>query len=250
MKSIILTLALIGFWTASFASLSDSVNHANQLYSEGKYQEAIDSYNRVLSAGQESAEVYFNLGNSYYKKDELAYAILNYERAKLLAPHDQDIIFNIEMANQRIVDQLEALPQPFFKRWWKSLVNMSGSDQWSKISISLFVLALAFLILFLFSRTVVFKKCSFSLMVILVILSGATFVFAQQQNALRTRSRGAVVFAPTVTVKASPSDSGTAIFVIHEGLKVNVVDAVGDWYQIKLSDGNVGWMKKDELQVI
>lgn len=250
MKSIIMTLVLVGLCSTGFASLSDSLSRANQLYSEGKYQEAVDVYNGVLSSGQESAELYFNLGNSYYKNGELAPAILNYERAKLLAPNDEDIIFNIGMANQLIVDQLEALPQPFFTRFWKSLVNKNSADRWGKISIVLFVLALVTLILFMFSRMVAFKKISFSVMVIALFLSVSTFVLAQQQHAMRTHSRGAVVFSPTVTVKASPSDSGTAIFVIHEGLKVEVVDAVGEWYQIKLSDGNVGWMRKDELQVI
>lgn len=250
MKTNILTFFLVFASTLLWAAPADSLSKANNLYNEGKFQEAIGTYERILSMGYESAELYYNLGNAYYRTKEVAPALLNYERAKLLAPSDNDIQFNIEMANQMVVDKIEALPKPFFKKWRTALVNANSTDGWARISLFVFIFGLIILGLYMFTRSTFIKKLSFAGFIVAFFIAVSALFLANAQHQMRSHSRGAIVFTSTVTVKASPNESGTALFVIHEGLKVEIVDAVSDWYQIRIADGNVGWMKKEDLQVI
>jgi tetratricopeptide (TPR) repeat protein len=200
--------------------------------------------------GYASAKLYFNLGNAYYKHGNIPKAILNYERAKLLDPNDDDISFNIELCNQFIVDQIEPLPRPFFVQWYWVIVNINSADEWAVISLIAFVLLLLVALAYFFSPSSVLKKVSFSFGVLFLVVCLSTLGFASQQKKKILQHRSAIIFTPTVTVKGSPDESGTALFVIHEGLKVDVLETVGLWYKIRLIDGNIGWVKKDVLELI
>lgn len=215
---------------------------ANAFYTTEDYQQAISLYEQILGSGQESAKLYFNLGNAYYKNGEINKALLNYERAKLLAPSDENIDFNIRLANQSVVTSIEPLPLPFFLRWRTSVVNMFPSDTWAYISISAFVLFLLLTGLFIFSRIVVIRRFSFLLAILMVVFSGFAFSFASKQKKNLTERNNAIVFCPRVTVKSSPSVTGTDLFLIYEGLKVEITDSIGTWKEIKLVDGNEGWL--------
>ena len=93
-----------------FALNPDSLlSQANQLYKEKNYNGAIELYDSIISSGYYSSDVYYNLGNAHFKMGHLAPAILNYERAKKLAPSDDDIDFNLRIANLRVVDRVEPL---------------------------------------------------------------------------------------------------------------------------------------------
>ena len=215
---------------------------ANAYYTTGDYQQAITNYEQILLSGQESAKLYFNLGNAYYKTANYNKALLNYERAKLLAPDDENIDFNIRMANQFVVTGIEPLPLPFFVRWRTSVVNMFPSDTWSYISIAAFVLFLILTGLFIFSRIVTVRRISFLTAIFMVVFSGFTYSFASKQKKKITERNAAIVFCPRVTVKSSPSATGTDLFLIYEGLKVEMTDSIGTWKEIKLADGNQGWL--------
>ena len=186
--------------------------------------------------------MYFNLGNAYYKTGDINNAILSYERAKVLAPHDEDIEFNLKIANQYVVTSIEELPQPFFLRWRQSVVNMYPADSWSLISISAFSVFLILLGLFVFSRKVSIRRISFWVGILVVIFSGSTFSFAAQQKKKIVERNQAIVFCPRVTVKSSPTQTGTDLFLIYEGLKVEITDSLTTWKEIKLADGNEGWL--------
>ena len=192
--------------------------------------------------GEESAKLYFNLGNSYYKTGDINNAILNFERAKILAPHDEDIEFNLRIANQFVVTKIEELPQPFFLRWQTSVINKYPTDTWATISIGAFVLFLLLLGLFFFSKSVSIKRISFWIGILLVVLSGFSYTFANKQKRKIANRNHAVVFCPRVTVKSSPTQTGTDLFLIYEGLKVEVSDSLNTWKEIKLADGNEGWL--------
>lgn len=224
-------------------SQTDKMDEANKLYSEEKYQEAVASYESILKEGKESADLYFNLGNAYYKTGDVNNAILNYERAKLLAPNDGDIDFNLQIANQFVVTSVEALPQPFFVRWSNNFINLNPADSWARISILSFVLFLIFLGLFLFSKTVRIKRLSFIIGIVVILTSAITFSFASKQKSKINNRNNAIVFCPRVTVKSSPSESGTDLFLIYEGLKVELIDSIGNWNEVKLLDGNQGWLQ-------
>lgn len=215
---------------------------ANAFYTTEDYQQAISNYEQILRTGQVSAKLYFNLGNAYYKAGNMNQAILNFERAKVLSPNDENIDFNIRMANQFVVTSIEPLPLPFFLRWRTSVINMYPSDTWSYISIASFVLFLLLIGLFIFSRVVTIRRISFLLGIFMVIFSGFTYSFAAKQKKKIMERNSAIVFCPRVTVKSSPSQTGTDLFLIYEGLKVEMTDSIGTWKEIKLADGNQGWL--------
>jgi tetratricopeptide (TPR) repeat protein len=216
---------------------------ANAFYTTEDYQQAISNYEQILRSGQESAKLYFNLGNAYYKAGNINQAILNFERAKVLAPNDENIDFNIKMANQFVVTSIEPLPLPFFIRWQTSVINMYPSDTWSVISIIAFIMFLGLIGLFIFSRIVSIRRISFLLGIFMVIFSGFTYSFASKQQKKIIERNSAIVFSPRVTVKSAPSQTGTDLFLIYEGLKVDITDSIGTWKEIKLADGNEGWLQ-------
>ncbi len=215
---------------------------ANAYYTTGEYQKAIPLYEQILAGGHESAKLYFNLGNAYYKAGDVNKAILNYERAKLLAPQDKDIDFNLQIANQFVVTSINALPKPFFVRWRASIINKYPADKWAYISVGAFLVFLVLLGLYLFSRVISLRRISFWLGILAVVFSGFSFSFAAQQKKKLVDRNHAIVFCPRVTVKSSPSETGTDLFLIYEGLKVEVTDSLNNWKEIKLADGNEGWL--------
>lgn len=215
---------------------------ANAYYTTEEYQQAISTYEQILSSGEESAKLYFNLGNAYYKAGDVNNAILNYERAKLLAPQDKDIQFNLQIANQFVVTKIDPLPQPFFLRWHTRIINKYPADTWATISIASFVVFLLLLGMFFFSRIAAVKRLSFWFGILVLVFSGFTFSFADKQKSRIVNRNSAVVFCPRVTVKSAPRESATDLFLIYEGLKVQITDSLDTWKEIKLADGNQGWL--------
>ncbi len=215
---------------------------ANAFYTTEEYQQALSIYEQIVQSGEESAKLYFNLGNAYYKTGDVNNAILYYERAKVLAPHDKDIEFNLQIVNQFVVTKIEELPKPFFLRWKSSVINKYPADTWSAISIGAFILFLILLGFFVFSRRAAIKKASFWIGIVAIIFSGFTFSFANQQKKEIKNRNHAIVFCPRVTVKSSPTQSGTDLFLIYEGLKIEITDSLNTWTEIKLADGNEGWL--------
>ena len=243
MKNIIVFILLITpFYLIAQETNAQLWEKANAFYTTEEYHQAVSIYEQIVQSGEESAKLYFNLGNAYYKTGDVNNAILNYERAKVLAPHDEDIEFNLRIANQFVVTKIEELPQPFFLRWRKSVTDKYPADTWSVISISAFILFLIFLGLFVFSKRITVKRVAFWIGILSIVFSGFTFSFANQQKKdIKTRNH-AIVFCPRVTVKSSPSESGTDLFLIYEGLKIELTDSLNTWTEIKLADGNEGWL--------
>ncbi len=238
--------SILGIFLVVLVSAQDSTQilweKANARYTSEEYNQAISVYEEILQKGQESAKLYFNLGNAYYKAGDINNAILNYERAKLLAPQDEDIEFNLNLAQQFVVTDIEELPQPFFVRWRSRIINLFPADSWSVISIGAFVLFLLLLGMFLFSRRVALKRVSFWFGILAIIVSGFTFSFAAQQKKKLVERDAAIVFCPRVTVKSAPAQNGTDLFLLYEGVKVEISDSLNTWKEIHLSDGNIGWL--------
>lgn len=241
-------LALL--FTVSVFAQEDLLRQANELYTQEKFTEAIEVYNQLLDTNLESPEVYFNLGNAYFKTNQFPKAILNYERAKLLAPDDEDINFNLQVANQRVVDAIEELPGIFITRWWNSLVNSQTTDTWAFISIITFVLFLTLAGLYFFARSGDIRRTAFWSAWALFVISMMTWSFASTQKSRLIDHDFAIVMQPSVTVKSSPSEKGTNLFVVHEGLKVKITDRLGDWLEVKLADGNKGWLLNESVERI
>lgn len=249
MKRIFNTILAI-LITASVFAQGDLLQKANEHYTKDEIKKAIDVYNQILMTNMESPEVYFNLGNAYYKNKQYTLSILNYERAKLLDPDDEDIAFNLQVANQHVVDSIQELPGIFIVRWWNSLVNSQSTDTWAVMSIFSFIIFLSLLGLYFFARTTEVKRISFWAGCFLILFSVFSWSFAARQKSRLVNHPEAIVMQPTVTVKSSPSEKGTNLFVIHEGLKVKITDKLGDWVEIKLADGNKGWLLTESIERI
>lgn len=249
MKKFIQLIFLLTISLSVFAQ-DALLDKANKHYIAGEYNDAITAYNEILNSNKASAEVYYNLGNAYYKTNQFTKAILNYERAKLLAPNDQDIQFNLDLANQHVVDNIDPLPQVFFIRWWNNITNKFSVDQWARISVICFILFLILAGFFFFTRNGTFKRISFWAGILIVVISIFSFNFAARHKKRITQHNFAIIVQPSVTVKSSPSDSGTDLFLIHEGLKVQIKDSLSGWMEIQLSDGNQGWLPDNSIERI
>lgn len=249
MKRIINTILAILFTATVFAQ-ADLLQKANELYTKEQFKQSIDVYNQILMTNMESPEVYFNLGNAYYKTGQYTLAILNYERAKLSAPDDEDINFNLQVANQKVVDSIQELPGIFVVRWWNSLVNSQTTDGWAILSILSFVIFLTMLGFYFFAKTSEVKRITFWSGCFLIVFTIFSWSSAAKQKSRLVNHSEAIVMQPTVTVKSSPSETGTNLFVVHEGLKVKITDKLGDWVEIKLADGNKGWLLLESIERI
>lgn len=226
-------------------------SEADSAYIRDDYASAIQLYESLLKDKGESAEIYYNLGNSYYKSNNIAKAVLNYERALLLQPGDNDIRFNLDMARSKTVDKVEPVNEVFLVTWIKSLINIMGVDAWAKYAIVSFLLFISMLIAFIFSKRTIIKKLGFIFSIIFLILTISINIFAdQQKNSLINRTN-AIIISPSVTVKSTPNESGTDIFILHEGRKVSIKDdSMKEWKEIKLEDGNVGWVPANVIEII
>ncbi|HXH17902.1 MAG TPA: tetratricopeptide repeat protein [Chitinophagales bacterium] len=225
-------------------------SQANQLYKEKNYESAIVLYDSIVKSGYSSAELFFNLGNAHYKLGHLAPAILNYERAKKLAPSDEDIDFNLRIANLRVVDRVEPLPELFFVRWVKNIVIRHSSDGWAKLALLLLWAAFLCAMLFLFASNILLKRTGvFAAILALLLALASAFTAYSQYNYQRTRD-AAIVGVKNVYIKSAPDPQSTDLFMLREGVKVKLLEAEGEWQKIQLVDGKVGWMRKEGLEVI
>lgn len=219
-------------------------------YMRNDYASAIQIYENLLKNG-EAAEVYYNLGNSYYKADDIAKAILNYERALLLQPGNADIRANLEIARSKTIDKVIPVPEIFFVAWTKSLINSLSVDAWAKLGVVFFILLLISLYLFFFSKQIAGKKTGFIGGIVFLVLVVLSNVFAAQQKNELTDRNAAIVLSPSVTVRSTPSESGTSLFILHEGRKVEIKDnTMREWKEICLEDGKVGWVPASAVEVI
>lgn len=243
-------LGLTGFVPA-FASapyaLSDSGNAA---YAKGNYAKAIDFYTKFLNSGYLSADVYYNLGNCYYRTNQIANAILNYERAKKLSPADADINFNLQLANEKTTDKITPDAHLMFVNWWDSFVNLASERGWGILCILFLCISLTLIIVYLLSPRLGLKQLGFWGGIFMLAFCLLTFMMAHQQYEAATSHDTAIVMSGSVTVKGAPNDSGTQLFLIHEGTKVRILRTNGTWVEVKLANGNQGWMPSADLAVI
>lgn len=224
--------------------------NADDEYVKGNYQQAIKDYQEVLKTGV-SSEIYYNLGNAYYRTDNITQALLAYERALQLSPGDNDIRFNLQYARSKTIDKITPETEMFFVTWYHSLVNFTSVDRWANTAIVSIVMALLLILVFLFAPQMWARKSGFYGSAAFLLLFAFANLFAfQQKHELETK-QGAIVIAPTVNVKKTPAASGTDVFVIHEGTRVDITDrGMKQWRGIKLADGREGWLKTSQIEEI
>ena len=221
---------------------------ATDAYKAKNYQQAIDAYQKLISDGYRNAAVYYNLGNSYYKTDRTSQAILNYERALRLAPSDEDIRFNLKLANQKTVDHIVPVSQLLIVSKWQSFVTSQCSRTWAIYSIVCIWLALIAFAVYLFVSSA--RRAGFYAGAGLVIFCLFFFYLSYTQSQAENGASQAILTAPNTYIKSAPDASGTDLFIIHEGVKLNILDRVGDWSKVRLADGKVGWVQQSSYSVI
>lgn len=224
--------------------------NADDEYAKGNYQQAIKDYQEILKTGV-SSEIYYNLGNAYYRTDNITQALLAYERALQLSPGYNDIRFNLQYARSKTIDKITPETEMFFVTWYNSLVNFTSVDRWANTAIVSIVMALLLILVFLFAPQMWARKSGFYGSAVFLLLFAFANLFAfQQKHELETK-QGAIVIAPTVNVKKTPAASGTDVFVIHEGTRVDITDrGMKQWRGIKLADGREGWLKTSQIEEI
>jgi tetratricopeptide (TPR) repeat protein len=221
-----------------------------EYYTSANYKDALKEWTDIYNTGYRSASLDFNIANAYFKLGNVPGAILFYERALLLKPADDDINYNLQIARTMVVDKFEEIPELFFVRWFDFLSLLLSSNVWAVLSILTFIMVLICLSIYIYSSRYRLKVLGFWIALLLFIISASTLAFTVRNKSLVFDSHKAVIFAPIVNGKSSPDSSGTDLFVLHEGSKVTLEDSVGEWYEIKLSDGNKGWVPSNTLTII
>ena len=223
---------------------------ADSAYARGEYQQAIKDYEALLKLGA-SADLYYNLGNAYYRTENITRAVLNYERALLLSPGDRDIRFNLQIAQSKTIDKIVPESEMFFFTWYRSLVNLMSVDGWARTSLVSLTLVIILLLVYLFSDRIWLRKIGFFGGFVLLILFVLSNIFAWQQKQNFLFRKGAIVTVPSVTVKSTPANNGTDLFILHEGTKVIITDgSMKGWKEIRIADGKEGWIESKQIEEI
>ena len=223
---------------------------ADSAYAQGHYQQAIADYQALLKQGA-SADLYYNLGNAYYRSENITQAVLNYERALLLSPGDRDIRFNLQLARSKTIDKIVPESEMFFITWYHALVNLMSVDGWARTAIFSLALVIVLSLVYLFSQPVWLRKIGFFGGITLLVVFVLANVFASQQKQSLVHRKGAIVMSPSVTVKSTPAANGTDLFILHEGTKVTITDgSMRDWKEIRLADGKEGWIESKKIELI
>jgi len=225
-------------------------DEGNAAFAKGQYQQASEDYQKIVDGGYQSAAVFFNLGNAYYRLGDLPSSLLYYEKAHKLAPGDDDINFNIHFANARTTDKLEQVPEFFVTKWWNSVILFFSVSTLSVLSVLFVIGGFGLLILYLFTNTFIVKRSSFYTGIV-VILAGLAFVFmaSQQENYFNSHHQ-AIIFSSSVTAKSTPDANGKPLFVVHEGTKVDVLRKTDNALEVQLPNGNAGWIELSDAKDI
>jgi len=234
-----------------FAFDKDSVLlRAEEYYRQDDFTRAVAEYQLLIDEGFASAALFYNLGNAYFKNHDIKSAILFFERARRLAPNDEAINANLEHSRSFLFDRIEALPEHFLAVWGKAIRDLTSVRGWAWWSITSFISMLVLGLIFLFVHNISVRRFAFSFGVLCLALSITALSLSYLQKANIQRIDEAIVFAPSVTVKSSPDERGNNLFIIHEGTKVRIEDRIGEWYEVRIADGNKGWMRMSDLEVI
>ena len=232
------------------ASAQTSFERAAEAYNAQRYADAVALYDSVEVNEGVSAPLYYNRGNAYYKMGLYAAAILNYERALLLNPGDGDTRANLKLANSKITDQIEPAGKFFLTVWAQGLRDCCSGNTWAVIGIGSFLLFLLGLYFYIFVRNIKVKKAGFFVALPMFLISVVANACAIDQNKHRSAHDEAIVFSPVVTVKSTPAESGTDLFILHEGTKVTLMEKVGEWMEVRIADGNRGWLPVSAIEII
>lgn len=245
-------LYIIAFLLSFFGTAQNEAifNTATEAYNKGDYQKAIDSYLEILENGQHSAELYYNLGNAYYKLNQIAPSIYNYEKALLLSPNDNEIKNNLAYAQNMTLDAIETMPETGLAKIYSAITGIMTFDQWSYTAVVFMILFVLLYIAFYYFNSTTRKRIAFigSFVCLFVSIGAVVFAFIQYNDF--NSDQPAIVFDSEVRINAEPNKRSEHIFILHEGTKVNVVEELNEWKKIRLVDGKTGWVTSESIKLL
>lgn len=223
---------------------------ANDLYNKGDFEDAISNYETILSTGDHSSALYFNLANAHYKLNHIAPSIYYYEKALKLAPNDKEINNNIAFARNMTIDAIDTTPEIGLAKLSKDVTNWLTFDNWAKLSVVMMVLFVVFYLVYYFNDAATKKRLAFITSMSFLIVSFCAVALAYNNYNLTKNDQPAIVFAKETQVKSEPNLRSSESFKLHEGTKVQVLDTVNNWRKIKLADGKTGWISKMDIKAL
>ena len=247
---VILTLAALTGISGSFASEETSFQQGNEYFRQKQYDKAIETYNLLVQSGFEGTSLFYNLGNAYYRTGKIGYAILYYEKALKLSPGDEDIIHNLNLANLKITDKVESLPEFFIFQWWEGLLAFFSTSGWT-VTAYIFYLLLVFSTGFYFYTKNPFHQKTIligGVVTLFLLLITAALLSIRLNRELSLKN--GIIVENIVNVKLSPDSGSDDAFIVHEGLKVILEDKVENWIKVRLQDGKLGWIPREDVKVI
>lgn len=244
----LLYLSILLFSILSFGQNDKLFDQGKELYKNGKYQQAINSWMQILENGQTSSELYFNIANAQYKLNQIGPSIYYYEKALQLSPNDSDIKTNLAFAENARIDAIEPLPQSVFTKWYNNIADIFTYDGWAILAVGFSIVFVTLFLLYYFSYTEKRKRLLFatSILSILLLLGAVTMAFLTYGD--YSKNQPAIIFASQIEVKSEPSMGSNSAFVLHEGTKVQILAQDGNWFRISLADGKDGWIPASDLK--
>lgn len=221
--------------------------YGNVMYEKGQYAKSIAIYENLLTQNGPSATLYYNLGNCYYKTDKLGLSVLNYERALLFDSHNEDIKYNLELVNLRIRDKMDPINESLVAIWSRDFIKIFSTHSWAFFCILFLWVALSGFAIYRFAKRRNFQRYGFFGFVAALFIFVITLISAIARNNYDKNYQFAIVMSPSAIVKSEPNESSTNMFLIHEGLKVQLLESDNNWTEIKMPDGNVGWLKNEDI---
>lgn len=236
---------------SSFIQAQTNVfDQGNALYTNGDYAGAISKYQSVIESGKHSSELYFNMANAHYKLNHIAPSIYYYEKALLLDPNNEAAKVNLSYAKNMTVDAIDTVPEVGVSKFVKDFSNTLSYDNWSKISVIFMVAFVILVLLYYFSLSSGKKRMAFIFSAISLVLMLISLAFAFNKFGIDNNNQPAIVFSQESKVKTEPNNRSEQAFVLHEGTKVQVLDTLNNWKEIKLSDGKTGWISSSDIKLL
>ncbi|MBO7300081.1 MAG: competence protein [Tidjanibacter sp.] len=232
------------------ADVQELWERGGRLYSAGDYNGAVAAYDSIVNAGWESAPLYYNLGCAHFKAGKGGKAILNYYRAQRLAPSDDDVAYNLAYAQSFVKDKIEAVPEFAVSRWMGNIKHLMGVDGWAVVSLVMLGIVLIAGGFYLLAQRRKIRKAGFVVGVVAALMFIFSLGFGGSAKSALVSDSEAVVLSTAAVVKASPERTGKDLFILHEGTKVEVLDAFGEWSEIRIADGNEGWIRTTSIEII
>ena len=254
MKKIIIAINIIWMFSPSILSaqinLESIFSQANELYNKGSYIEAINNYKEIIKNDFHSAELYYNLGNAYYRLDSISSSVYYYEKALQLNPNDKEIIDNLALVNKTLVDEIDPITTPLIESILKSLSNIFYFETWGYISIFFSFLIVALFLSYYFANSSRIKRLTFVLLCISSILMLASLINGNKGYDNYVNNEYAIIYSYETDLKTEPNFRSETLFMLHEGTKVQVIENYNNWIKVRLVNGQIGYIQLIDVKIL